>query len=55
MKTMSARPAFTLLEMVLSTAIAVLLLAALYVALDLQLRRASDARAKVEHSTLARS
>jgi hypothetical protein len=55
MKTMSARPAFTLLEMVLATSIAMLLLAALYVALDLQLSRASDARSVVEQNTLMRS
>jgi hypothetical protein len=55
MKKMSVRPAFTLLEMVLATSIAVLLLAALYVALDLQLRRASDARSVVEQNTLARA
>jgi type II secretory pathway pseudopilin PulG len=55
MKTMSVRPAFTLLEMVLATSIAVLLLAALYVALDLQLSRASDARSLVEQNTLVRS
>ncbi len=50
-----ARPAFTLLEMILAAAIAVLLLGALYVAVDLQLRHASAARDVVERTTLART
>jgi prepilin-type N-terminal cleavage/methylation domain-containing protein len=51
----AARPAFTLLEMLLATAIAVLLLGALYVAMDLQLRQAENSREVIEQSTLARS
>ena len=50
-----ARPAFTLLEMILAASIAVVLLAALYVAVDLQLRHASSARDVVEQTTLART
>src|SRR5262245_28808571 len=50
-----ARSAFTLLEMMLATGIAVLLLGALYVAVDLQLRHASDARDVIEQTTLART
>jgi prepilin-type N-terminal cleavage/methylation domain-containing protein len=49
------RPAFTLLEMILAASIAALLLAALYVAVDLQLRHASSARDVVEQTTLART
>jgi prepilin-type N-terminal cleavage/methylation domain-containing protein len=48
------RPGFTLLEVVLATAIAVMLLGALYVAVDLQLGLAQDGRDLVEESTLAR-
>jgi hypothetical protein len=51
----TARPAFTLLEMVLAASITVLLLAALYVAVDIQLRHAATARDVVEQSTLART
>jgi hypothetical protein len=51
----TARPAFTLLEMVLAASITVLLLAALYVAIDIQLRHAATARELVEQSTLART
>jgi hypothetical protein len=50
-----SRSAFTLLEMILATAICLLLLAALYVAVDLQLRHASDARDVIEQTTLART
>jgi prepilin-type N-terminal cleavage/methylation domain-containing protein len=48
------RPAFTLLEVLLASAIGVLLMAALYVAMDVQLRHAHAGREVVEHSTLAR-
>lgn len=48
------RPGFTLLEMILAAAIAVLLLGALYVAMDLQLRQAETARDLVEQATLSR-
>ena len=51
----TARPAFTLLEMILASTIAVLLLGALYVAMDLQLRNAEAARDVVEQTTLARA
>src|SRR5262245_52193261 len=51
----TARPAFTLLEMVLAAAVAVLLLAALYVAMDLQLRHAEAARDVVVETALART
>jgi hypothetical protein len=50
-----ARPAFTLLEMILAAAVAVLLLAALYVAMDLQLRHAEAARDTVTETRLART
>jgi prepilin-type N-terminal cleavage/methylation domain-containing protein len=48
------RPGFTLLEMVLATSIAVLLLGALYVSLDMQVRHMEVAREVVVQSTLAR-
>src|SRR5438874_4411321 len=51
----TARPAFTLLEMILAAAVAVLLLAALYVAMDLQLRHAEAARDVVVETALART
>jgi prepilin-type N-terminal cleavage/methylation domain-containing protein len=49
------RQAFTLLEVLLSSAIAVLLMAALYAAMDVQLRHAQAARDVVEQGTLARN
>src|SRR5947209_18191278 len=49
------RRAFTLLEVLLATAIGVLLLAGLYVAVDVQLGHAQIARDVVEESTLARA
>jgi hypothetical protein len=49
------RSAFTLLEVLLAAAIGVMLLGALYVAMDLQLSHARAGREKVEASTLARS
>src|SRR6516165_3852980 len=49
------RAGFTLLEVSLATAIGVVLLGALYVAVDLQLRHAQIAREMVEESTLARA
>jgi prepilin-type N-terminal cleavage/methylation domain-containing protein len=49
------RPGFTLLEVILATTIAVLLLGALYVAVDMQLGYAQMSRDVVEESTLARS
>jgi hypothetical protein len=49
------RPAYTLLEVLLAMAISLLLLGALYVAMDMQLRLAQDGRDKVEESQLARA
>jgi hypothetical protein len=49
------RSAYTLMEVILALAIAVLLLGALYVAVDLQLRSAQSGRESVEQSTLVRS
>lgn len=49
------RPAFTLLEVLLATAIGVLLMGALYVAMNVQLRHAQAARDVVGQSVLARS
>jgi prepilin-type N-terminal cleavage/methylation domain-containing protein len=51
----TARPGFTLLEVMLSMAIGILLLSALYVAVDTQLKSAQAAREIVEQSTLART
>jgi hypothetical protein len=48
------RSAYTLLEIILALAIAVLLLAGLYVAVDVQLRLAQSGRDRVEQSTVAR-
>ncbi len=49
------RPGFTLLEMLLATAITVLLMSALYVAMDTQLRLADAGRERVEQGTAARN
>lgn len=49
------RPGFTLLEVLLSLAIAVLLMAALFVALEINTRATDEGREIVEQSTLARS
>jgi prepilin-type N-terminal cleavage/methylation domain-containing protein len=49
-----SRRGYTLLEVILTMIIAVLLLGALYGALQLQLRHAQAGRDTVEHSTLAR-
>lgn len=51
----TVRRAFTLLEILLATSIGVLLLAALYAAVDVQFRHAQAARSVVEQSTLARA
>jgi hypothetical protein len=48
------RPAYTLLEVLLAAAIAVLLLAALYAAVDMQMRHAESGRAVVQQSLLVR-
>src|SRR5437868_1361364 len=49
------RPAYTLLEMLLATAISALLLGALYVAVSMQLRHAQAGRDVIEQTTLARA
>jgi prepilin-type N-terminal cleavage/methylation domain-containing protein len=49
------RAGFTLLEVLISSAIGLVLLAALYVAVDIQVRLAQSAREVVEQSTLARA
>ena len=49
------RRAFTLLEVLLAAGIGVLLLAALYVAVDIQLRHTQSGRDVIERSTLARA
>jgi prepilin-type N-terminal cleavage/methylation domain-containing protein len=49
------RRAYTLLEIVLATAIGAVLLSALYVALDVQLRQTRSGRALVESSEVARN
>jgi prepilin-type N-terminal cleavage/methylation domain-containing protein len=51
----SPRQAFTLLELILALAIAVLLMSALYISIDAQLNNADTGRTLVEQSTLARS
>ena len=51
----STRAGFSLLEVLLSSAISVLLFGALYVAVEIQLRRTQAARDLVERSTLART
>src|SRR5206468_3360640 len=50
-----ARPGFTLLEVILALAIAVLLLGGLYAAINVQMRHAQGGRDLVEQNTLARS
>lgn len=50
-----SRPAFTLLEVLLALAIAILLMGALYAALNMELRHARVSRDVVERSTLARA
>jgi hypothetical protein len=54
-RAVQGRPAYTLLEVMLATAIGVLLLAALYVALDVQLGSAQAGRDLIERTTVARS
>ncbi len=49
------RTGFTLLEVLLASAIAVMIMGALYVAVDMQLRTAQAGRDVVEKSTLARA
>src|SRR6266851_3918249 len=47
------RPGYTLLEMLLATVVSVLLLGALYVAMDTQIRHAQAGRDLIDESTLA--
>src|SRR5579871_5067585 len=49
------RGGFTLLEMLLATFVSVLLMGALYVAMDTQIRYAAAGRDRIEESTLAHS
>lgn len=49
------RRGFTLLEVMLASVIAVIMMAALYVAIETQLREMDEGRAAVEQSTLARA
>jgi prepilin-type N-terminal cleavage/methylation domain-containing protein len=49
------RPAFTLLEMMLAMVIALIMLVALYAAMDAQLRTMDEGRDKVEKSTVSRA
>jgi prepilin-type N-terminal cleavage/methylation domain-containing protein len=49
------RPAFTLLEVLLASAIAALLMAALYVSMEVQLNHAQAGREAVNESTVARN
>ncbi|HEV3082766.1 MAG TPA: hypothetical protein VGY66_23480 [Gemmataceae bacterium] len=49
------RPAYTLLEVLLASAIGVLLMGGLYVAVDVQLRHAQAGREVVQQGTLARA
>jgi prepilin-type N-terminal cleavage/methylation domain-containing protein len=53
--TRAPRPGFTLLEVLLSSAIGVLLMAALYAAMNLQIKHAQAGREVVERSLLVRS
>jgi type II secretory pathway component PulJ len=55
MRVHSHRPAYTLLEVLLATAIGAMLLVALYSALKITMRNAQAGRDKVEQATLARS
>ncbi len=48
MRTTHDRRAFTLLEMLLATAVSVLLMGALYVAMDVQIRHARIGRDRIE-------
>lgn len=55
MKTRSRRPGFTVLEVLLASVIALLLLSALYFSMDLTLRRTQIGREAVEVDNLARA
>ena len=49
------RGGFTLLEVLLASALAIVLMAALYVALDVQLKLAAEGRAAIDQATLTRA
>jgi hypothetical protein len=49
------RGGFTLLEVLLASSLAIILMAALYVALDVQLRLAADGRDAIDQATLTRA
>jgi hypothetical protein len=51
----STRRGFTLLEVLLASALAIILMAALYVALDVQLRLAAAGRDSIDQATLTRA
>ena len=51
----ATRPAYTLLELLLASAIAALLMAALYVGVDIQLRTVQAGREKVNETAIARN
>jgi hypothetical protein len=55
MRLQPRRGGFTLLEVLLASALAIVLMAALYVALDVQLRMASEGRDAIEQATLTRA
>ncbi|WP_020475517.1 prepilin-type N-terminal cleavage/methylation domain-containing protein [Zavarzinella formosa] len=55
LQTIRRRSGFTLLEVLLASALALVLMAALYVALDIQLRLASSGRDLIEQATLERA
>jgi prepilin-type N-terminal cleavage/methylation domain-containing protein len=50
-----ARSGFTLLELMLALLIAVMIMAALYGAMDAQLRSMEESRARIEKSTVSRA
>jgi hypothetical protein len=55
MKLQHRRGGFTLLEVLLASVLAIALMAALYVALDVQLRLAAEGRDSIEQATLTRA
>jgi hypothetical protein len=55
LRSQSRRGGFTLLEVLLASALAIILMAALYVALDVQLRLAEAGRESIEEATLTRA